>query len=341
MRRFPKTWLWWVIAAVLMTGSSAFPQDSTQATLDNIQKALDSLREEASAPEKPFPVKSSPLASGLRYSYTEDNPRPQVSAQAEAERFPRAIMVCGGTCPPCLQVKRENPDIVGPDPTFPVQTVDYTSVDLSDFGLSRGDAPTVPSFFILEAPGQIHNLPTGKKCRQAGYKSPANLRAYLAREGHGVSLEPMVQEPPPPVHSSPATCQIREAGDIPAAISGHLARLGGESSDLVGSLFEVDLELPTDTVEALAEFVRTRTYTTGALEVRFPPTLGLTTAKTTEGLDLFFSSPVQVTYSAKRITVEAELHQVSISEDARRYELDLRKQPGAWIEIPDLTIVIQ
>ena len=60
-----------------------------------------------------------------------------------------------------------------------------------------------------------------------------------------------------------------------------------------------------------------------------------------DGMVVMFSKPLTVTYDKGPITVEAELHSVSISDKATRYRLELRKKQGNWIEVPDLTVVLR
>ena len=178
------------------------------------------------------------------YSYTVEPKDPKVQkSQAEAQRFPRSIMVTGPDCNPCRKMKLENPDLVGPGPTYPVQSLDYSRDDLSDYGISPSIIIQVPTFVILEAPGTLHKLPTGAVCKHVGGKSREKLEEYLTHETHKVSLEPWTEAPMDP-EDCRTVCSIQSSSNLFAALEGHLARCAGAPEPVVGSLFDINFEGP-------------------------------------------------------------------------------------------------
>lgn len=275
------------------------------------------------------------------YSYTVEPKDPKVQkSQAEAQRFPRSIMVTGPDCNPCRKMKLENPDLVGPGPTYPVQSLDYSRDDLSDYGISPSIIIQVPTFVILEAPGTLHKLPTGAVCKHVGGKSREKLEEYLTHETHKVSLEPWTEAPMDP-EDCRTVCSIQSSSNLFAALEGHLARCAGAPEPVVGSLFDINFEGPEGLSDILAEFISSRTFKRGGLTLTMPPDSVISTASVVEGMVVSLSKPIQVNLKKSGFNVDAHLYSISISASGTRFELELRKTPGAWIEVPDITIAIQ
>lgn len=280
----------------------------------------------------------------------------------DLERFPRAIMVTGPGCLPCLRVKQENPQIVGDLPSFPVQSVAIGNLDT--IGLDQKEVSQVPTFFILEAPGVFHEANPGTLCRHVGYKSPEALKSYLAHETHNVSLEPLevyAQEGPdlaqdePPVVQGKAKREARKWGspfqpeaseleiktsEILPAIAYHFAEAAGEELK-VGGLFDIRLNVPDSIPEALSGFIANGSYEFGGVKASYPRSTNITTTRTAGGLVVSFSEPLRMDYSGRFVTVAAGLHSILVSPDGKTITLDLQRSPGSVVPIPNLTLHLE
>ncbi len=138
-----------------------------------------------------------------------------------------------------------------------------------------------------------------------------------------------------------ATCSLQQPSDFLSALSAHLARCGGADDGLVGGLFDIDIDVPDSIPAAVDAFIKSGTFKHGNLTIYMPRETTISSKITTDGMVVLFSKPLTATYDRGPITVEAELHSVSIFDHARRYKLELRKRQGNWIEVPDLTVILQ
>jgi hypothetical protein len=112
---------------------------------------------------------------------------------------------------------------------------------------------------------------------------------------------------------------------------------GPQASDteaLVGSLFDIDIDAPDWLPSTVADFLASRSWSSDDLQltVTLPPSTSVTLA----GSSVKFSKPVLVQKRMRRIDIDAELHGVTVSQDGRQYQLDLRGT--GRIGVPDLTI---
>lgn len=330
---------------ILFSGccTAAFAQSDNSEQLEALRhRILEQLREVeqlqkgGGEPADDFP---SVLDGDERYRY--DSQPQTTKAAARQERFPRCIMVVTEQCGPCKRMRAENPDLIGDDPTYPVQYLDSTRLSVADYDIPPSAVVSCPSFFILEAPGVCHKLPDASRCRHTGPKSPEALRAYLTHATHNVDLRPFGELQGVSTEGSDATCTIRDPRDLLSALSGHLARCGGANEQIVGGLFDIDVDVPDNVPEAIEAFIKSGTFRHGDLTAYVPRETNLSSKIVTDGMIVMFSKPLTVTYDKGPITVEAELHSVSISDKARRYKLELRKKQGNWIEVPDLTVVLR
>ena len=157
-----------------------------------------------------------------------------------------------------------------------------------------------------------------------------------------------LSEPEPDLNAGIATCTgVNGLAGIPAAIARHLAECIGESptesptespEQLTGGLLDFEVDVADWVPGSVATFLKSREWSSGALELSVA--LPESTSVTVNGNAIQFSKPLIVTKRmGGRLSVDAELHQITISSDGRTYEFDLRGT--GRIGVPDLTVVLK
>jgi len=288
-------------------------------------------------PEGAVPdVEEEPQGVDGEYIYSV---KTSAAPSSPAERFPRCIMITlpGKQCPPCVRMKADFPDLISNKPTSQVQWVDADS-DVTPYGLKRSDIEGYgcPQFYILEAPGTIHRLPSGSICRQTGGKSRSQLIAYLTHSTHNVDLAPLPEQPP----DEPAvTCTVNSSkwSCVPTALAGHLARIAEDPAQHVSSLFDITVDVDDALPELLSRLMQKRRWSDNQLgiSVTIPETTSIRLSTT----GISFSTPLLVSYSGSLVTVNANLAGIAVSPDGKTLTLDL--QGRGRLPVPDLTVVLK
>ncbi|MCP4506571.1 MAG: thioredoxin family protein, partial [Fuerstiella sp.] len=262
-----RQWKWFMLGMVV--GCLGYTIARADTPLDRARAQLAALQPPAAVPDTTPDVPDEP-----RWSYTS---APAVAA-APAQRLPRGVMVSASWCGPCKQTKRNSPDLVGDDPSYPVQVVDGEAGEHLALGIPR--VTSYPTFFILDANGNVH-MSGRSACRTSGYKSTAQLRQWLTQQDHGVSIAPQTAV------TTQGTATLELTGglsDLPSALAAHLMHCAGpQASDteaLVGSLFDIDIDAPDWLPSTVADFLASRSWSSDDLQltVTLPPSTSVTLA---------------------------------------------------------------
>lgn len=173
------------------------------------------------------------------------------------ERLPRGLLFVAPFCGPCERIQSENPDLVGgPDSPIEVLNVPTAGDRLQELGVKM-DTIVCPVLVILDEHGRIHDLgKDGRKfgCHLAGYHNTADLKAYLTKPDHGVSLDPLAATSTAAVlENAPKSIDT-----LAAALAWHVLQSESEISNLksqmpqadaFGSLLEVNADVPDSALE--------------------------------------------------------------------------------------------
>jgi hypothetical protein len=252
-----------------------------------------------------------------------------VASEVRAARLPRAVMVCGQGCSPCLRMERENADLIG-GPDMPIQIVkNWLANDLDEWGIAPSMQLGTPYVFVIGADGKVHGLTSaGLGCVLRGYQSREVLLAYLQHPDHKVDITPTTQ---PPVVATVADGDASPS-TIAAVLSEHLIRASGQQvqTDVVGGLFDFDFDVPDNLRDLAAKLLTLQRY-------EFP----------SAGITLDWSGPSRsfvVTSSAlnitpgMRVTVNKWRIKYSVSLDGITYTPDLSTVTLLLTGAPDLTV---
>lgn len=178
-----------------------------------------------------------------------EKPEPSIRFEApvkssDSERLPRAVLVVGQFCSPCLRMEEELADLIG-GPEAPIQLVkNWLANDLDDWGIPPSVQLGTPWLFILDKDGKVHGLnASGISCLLRGYQTREAVLAYLKQAEHGVDINPVQQ--------SPVIADLENAEATPdsiaAVLAAHLVQASGEEPEepiAYGSLFSFDVDVP-------------------------------------------------------------------------------------------------
>ena len=115
-----------------------------------------------------------------------------VSNTVDKPRLPRALLLHGQGCAPCIRMERELGDLVG-DNTAPIEIVKTWEKNQLE---SLGVTPSMmfhgtPLLIVLYKDGKIHSLTSaGFGCFLSGFHNRQEVINYLSLPEHGVDLTP-------------------------------------------------------------------------------------------------------------------------------------------------------
>jgi hypothetical protein len=316
--------------------------------ITDAKKRLQEIERAKPAPHVIDPAPLTPVPDPI-----SDRRSPAIEFQAAnsdvqiSERLPRAVLVCGQYCSPCLRMEKELEGLVG-GPSMPIQVVsNWLANDLDKWGIAPSMQLGTPYLFILDKEGKVHALtPAGLGCVLRGYQTKDTVLQYLAKPEHGVDINTQ----PAPMQSM--TADVHDATATPetfaAVLAAHLAETSGQQaadpvldglgpSQVYGSLFDLTIDAP-DTWRLMAAKLLT------AQRITFESagiTLDWTGPKRTfvigggrsqtEPQQMQISPPVKVTLNKWMIRYSCSLDGVSYTPDLTRMTMLLS---GA----PDLTV---
>ena len=168
-----------------------------------------------------------------------------VATDAAAARLPRAVLVVGQYCSPCLRMEKENADLIG-GAEAPIQLVqNWLANDLEALGIHPGMQLGTPYLFVLDKDGKVHGLTSGGLgCVLRGYTTRDVLLKYLEHSDHAVSVEPL--------QSTAVVASVEGVDASPSAfaavMSAHLLEASGQQQTddqyLYGGLFDFSFDAP-------------------------------------------------------------------------------------------------
>ncbi len=316
---------------LLALGLTALLSLARIACGDEIEAARQRLRRiesEHKAAEVPAPVPD-PISARRMPEI-----RFEISSSAAAERLPRAVLVVGQYCSPCLRIERECDDLIG-GPEAPIQLVrNWLANDLDKWGVTPGMQTSTPVIFILDKDGKVHGLTVGGlNCLLRGYQSRDTILKYLAQPEHGVSI--VVAEPPAVL----ATVEHADASPetFAAVLAAHLAESSGQKNEdepfAVGGLFDFSVDVPESWKSIGLKILTAQKieFSTAGITVDWS---GQTRAFTVQKDSLLISPPVRVQLKKWFISYSAALDGVKFAPDLSTVTVLLT---GA----PDLTVSLK
>lgn len=272
-----------------------------------------------------------------------------ITADAPKERLPRAVLVCGQYCAPCLRMEKELHDLIG-NSTAPIQLVqNWLANDLERWGITPGMQQGTPYLFVLEKDGRVHGLsPDSLACKLQGYQKRETVLKYLAQPEHGVSLDALPQPdvalvvasvvlPVSPTRDSIARSVSDRDSAAPttlaAVLAAHLIQSSGQTPTeqyTVGGLFDFNVDVPETwkTIGAKILSAQKLEFPTAGISVDWS---GPTRSFTVSSSALTISPPVKVTVSKWLITYSAAL-------DGIQYAADLSSVTFLLTGAPDLQV---
>lgn len=258
-----------------------------------------------------------------------------VSNTVDKPRLPRALLLHGQGCAPCIRMERELGDLVG-DNTAPIEIVKTWEKNQLE---SLGVTPSMmfhgtPLLIVLDKDGKIHSLTSaGFGCFLSGFHNRQEVINYLSLPEHGVDLTP--RSPSSQVVATVAKAE-GSAFDFAAVVAAHLMRSSGQEAEdspiVVGSLFEFDIEVDASWRKLASKIL-------SGQKIEFPAA-GLSVDWT--GPERSFSllkngfritPPVQMTVQKWKIKHTAGLNGVAYSDDFSSVEMDLSGAPDITINL--------
>lgn len=195
----------------------------------------------------------------------EARPKPTIAfsvsaSAAVAEKLPRGLMFGAPWCDPCKRVKRENPDLIGEDSSYPIQYIDTTVTDYyREFDLAPSAILNLPTFVVLDQTGKLHyvEVKDGRPlCQKIGYQTTDELRVWMAEPTHGITPE-RAETKPDSVATVSGVDPSAEA--VAAALAMHLAtQANAEIPVGFGDLFSMDYDIDDRLLDTARTFLVTK-----------------------------------------------------------------------------------